>query len=82
MSNHPNRGKGGRCKNPTPAAIRAARERAGMTQQEAADSICSSLRTWEDWEGGRARMHPAFFRLFRILTTTGLQSTTGCGHGG
>lgn len=53
-----------------------------MTQQEAADSICSSLRTWEDWEGGRARMHPAFFRLFRILTTTGLQSTTGCGHGG
>ena len=46
------------------------------------DELCSSLRTWEDWEGGRARMHPAFFRLFRILTTTGLQSTTGCGHGG
>jgi DNA (cytosine-5)-methyltransferase 1 len=66
MGNHPNRGKGGPARNPKPAEIRAARERAGLSQGEAAALIFSTLRTWQDWEAGVARMHPGLWRLFRI----------------
>lgn len=53
---------------PAPADIRAARERAGLTQADAAERIHGKLRTWEDWEGGRAKMHPGLFELFLIKT--------------
>lgn len=52
--------------NPTPEQIRAARESAGLTQTEAARLIYSTLRTWQDWEAGKAKMSPAFFELFRL----------------
>lgn len=50
---------------PNPAEIRAARIASGLTQTAAADLIYSSLRTWQDWEAGKARMHPAFWELWK-----------------
>lgn len=51
---------------PTPAQIVAARESAGLTQTAAATLVYSTLRTWQDWEAGKARMHPGLFELFNI----------------
>lgn len=68
MTNHPNRGRDSKSGNPTSAEIRAAREGAGLSQTEAAALIDSALRSWQDWESGRRRMHPAFWRLFLIET--------------
>lgn len=70
MANHPNRNKGGRRNpgaNPSPAEVIAARREAGMTQREAASLIFCSWRTWQDWELGNRRMHPAFWMLWRML---------------
>lgn len=58
---------------PTPAEIRAAREKAGLTQTEAAVKVCATLRGWQNWEteGDSAehrRMHPGLFKLFLITT--------------
>lgn len=69
MTNHPNRSR-----RPAPGAnplreqIRAAREKAGLTQADAALLVYTALRTWEDWEAGRARMHPGLWELFCIKT--------------
>lgn len=70
MSNHPNRSKGpkGPSANPDPAEIRAAR--GDMSQTEAAALIYSTLRTWQDWEAGKARMHPGLWELFNIKRTS------------
>lgn len=68
MSNHPNRSKGGSnpARNPSPAEIREAREKAGLTQTEAGDLLYVSLRGWQKWEGAERPMHPAFWELFQI----------------
>ncbi|HEX9391468.1 MAG TPA: helix-turn-helix domain-containing protein [Usitatibacteraceae bacterium] len=58
---------------PAPPAIRAAREAAGLTQTAAAELIYSTLRTWQDWEKGVARMHPAFWELWRLKAKSGLK---------
>ncbi len=70
MSNHPNRSKKTRAagRNPTPAEIREAREKADLTQTQAAERINSTLRTWQDWEAGERRMHPGLYELFLIKT--------------
>lgn len=52
--------------NPQPSEILEARHRAGLTQSEAAALIHSTLRTWQDWEAGIARMHPGLWELFRL----------------
>lgn len=57
---------------PKPAAIRAARKAAGLTQTQAAALIYSTMRTWQDWEAGARRMHPALFELF-LLKSRGLK---------
>ncbi|WP_407058382.1 helix-turn-helix domain-containing protein [Zoogloea oleivorans] len=62
MQNHPNPGPKGPSANPAPAEIRAAREAAGLTQSQAAALIHSTLRTWQDWEAGKAR-RPAHLML-------------------
>ena len=49
---------------PTPEAIKAARAAAGLTQTQAAAMIYCTLRGWQDWEGGKRAMHPAFFEFF------------------
>ena len=51
---------------PTPDAIRAAREAAGLTQTRAAELIYSTMRTWQDWEAGKRAMHPGLFELFLL----------------
>jgi DNA-binding transcriptional regulator YiaG len=70
MPNHPNRGPKGPSSNPSPDAIRAAREAAGLSQSSAAELIHSTLRTWQDWEAGKARMHPGLWELFRIKSAS------------
>ena len=52
--------------NPSPSEIRQDREAAGLSQSAAAALISSTLRTWQDWEAGKARMHPGLWELFNI----------------
>ncbi len=67
MSNHPNRSRAGSAaRNPDPSEIRAEREVAHLTQTAAAELIHSTCRTWQQWEAGDRRMHPAFWELFQI----------------
>ena len=66
MPNHPNRGPKGPFSNPTPADIRAARELAGLTQTAAANLLYTTCRSWQQWEAGDRRMHPAMWELFEI----------------
>ena len=49
---------------PTPLEVRAARDRAGLTQAEAARMVYSSRRQWQRWEAGVHMMHPAKYRMF------------------
>ncbi len=54
---------------PGPAAVRRARESAGLTQTQAAQLIYSTLRAWQGWESPKGnpaarRMHPAMWELF------------------
>lgn len=69
--NHPVR-KAGNDRVPTPQEVRAAREKAGLTQAEAAVKVLGSVRAWEKWESLDAsenrRMHPGLFKLFLITT--------------
>lgn len=69
VSNHPNRSQANRgvASNPKPAEILRAREDAGLTQQQAADLLFSSWRTWQHWESDgpeNRRMPPAAWELF------------------
>lgn len=73
MTGHPSRSQVRRKANPTPAEVRAAREKAGLTQTQAAQVIYSTLSAWQKWESeeGAAearRMHPGLFELFLIKT--------------
>lgn len=54
--------------NPTPAQIKEARQQAGLSQSAAAELIYSTLRTWQDWEAGKAKMHPGLWELFKMKT--------------
>jgi DNA-binding transcriptional regulator YiaG len=66
MVTHPNRGndpyRPGRT--PRPAEILAARAAASLTQTEAAKLVHSALISWQQWEAGTRRMHPATWELF------------------
>jgi putative transcriptional regulator len=67
MSNNPNRSRdGSAASNPAPFEIKLAREAAGLTQTQAARLIYSGLRTWQQWEAGTRRMHPAMIEIFRL----------------
>jgi DNA-binding transcriptional regulator YiaG len=66
MSNHTNRPRY-QAGVPDPEEIRAARQTSGLTQAQAAELIYSSAQAWKQWETGRNRMHPAFWRLFKLL---------------
>ncbi len=69
MINHPNRSRSPTAAaNPTPEAIKAAREAAGLSQTEAGALIYSGLRSWQHWEAGERRMHPAMWELFLLKT--------------
>jgi len=66
MTNHPNRGAKAPSSNPAPVDIIVARKAAGMTQTAAASIVYSSCRSWQQWEAGDRRMHPAVWELFKI----------------
>lgn len=51
---------------PSPSEIYDARKEAQLTQAEAADLIHSKLRTWQDWEAGKAKMHAGLWELFLL----------------
>lgn len=51
---------------PTPDQIKQARKSADLSQTAAAELIHSTLRTWQDWEAGIAKMHPGLWELFLI----------------
>jgi len=51
---------------PTPQQIKQTRLDSGLTRKESAALIHSKYRTWQDWELGTAKMHPAFYELFLI----------------
>lgn len=57
---------------PTPEEVRAAREKAGLTQAAAAAKVLGSESAWIKWESLNAaenrRMHPGLFKLFLITT--------------
>lgn len=59
-----------RTEHPSPDEIRAAREAAGLTQAQAGALVHSALRSWQRWEEGAREMHPAFWELFRIKTSS------------
>ena len=46
---------------PDATTIREARTSAGMTQMQAAALIWHSIRTWQLWESGQRKMHPAIW---------------------
>lgn len=57
------------CKiSPHPDNIRAARISVGITQMQAADLIHVDISTWQRWEMGDRKMHPAMWELFLIKT--------------
>ena len=69
MTCHPNRSRAaGPASNPKPEQIRAAREAAGLTQTQAGELVFGTLRTWQDWEHGARRMHPALWAFFLLRT--------------
>ena len=53
-------------RNPAPPEIRAMREATGLSQTAAAEIVHTTCRTWQQWEAGDRKMHPAFWELFRI----------------
>lgn len=59
---------------PTPAAILAAREAAGLTQEQAGAVLYCAERTWQDWERGRRTMMPALFECFCARATCSISS--------
>lgn len=68
---HANRSRQNRsaASNPTPAEVRAARQKAGHTEQQAARLIYATETTWKEWEteqSERRRMHPASFELYLL----------------
>ncbi|OHE80703.1 MAG: hypothetical protein A2X76_01500 [Lysobacterales bacterium GWF1_69_6] len=70
MVNHPNRGRRlSLAANPTPEAVRQARERAKLTEADAAQLVYATDRVWQQWETGERRMHPGLFELFQLKTT-------------
>ena len=53
---------------PNADQIKAARVVAGLSQTVAAELIYSTLRTWQDWEAGKAKMHAGLWELFNMKT--------------
>ena len=42
------------------------REAAGLSQTAAGALLHTTCRTWQQWEAGDRRMHPAFWELFLL----------------
>jgi DNA-binding transcriptional regulator YiaG len=64
---------------PHAAAVRSVRVDAGLTQTAAAELVHTSLRSWQQWEAGARRMHPAFWELF-LLKVRGCPQAASHGY--
>jgi hypothetical protein len=54
---------------PTPEEVKAARIAAGLTQKEAGELVAShGWKTWQRYEYGNRKMHPATWELFLLKT--------------
>jgi len=54
---------------PTPEQVLKAREKAGLTQAQAADLVhASTTQRWTEWESGKHRMSVAMWELFLLKT--------------
>lgn len=53
---------------PTFDAVKVARSKAGLTQQNAAALIGQDGRAWRRYESGDVAMHPASWELFLLKT--------------
>lgn len=62
-------------KTPTTSEIRAAREAAHLTQEQAAALIYKQRLAWARWEAGSREMDPAYWELFQIKTLPGVSTT-------
>ena len=51
---------------PSAEEIHAARERANLTQAQAATLVHSNERRWRDWESGTHKMRPSTWELFLL----------------
>lgn len=51
---------------PEKEEIQEARACAGISQTVASELIYSKLRTWQDWEAGKAKMHAGLWELFLL----------------
>ena len=54
---------------PTPDQIKAARQKAGMTQTQAADVIYKKVLAWQRYESGDRAMDYALYELFLLKTS-------------
>lgn len=55
-------------KMPSPSAIKEARHRAGLTQEQAGAVVGTSRRGWQNWENGTRSMPAAKWELFQLKT--------------
>ena len=53
---------------PNPTEIRENRRSKGLTQAQAASIIHVALITWQNYEQGNRKIHPAFWELFTLKT--------------
>ena len=60
--------------NPTAKEIRKARDKAGLTQRQAADLLYKESYTWGKWEQGINKMHWGDWELFHIKAKLEMKS--------
>lgn len=56
---------------PSPATIKKARERAGLSPREAAELIGYTRQAWGNWERGDRKMRSSLYTDFLRLTRKG-----------
>lgn len=61
-----------RIESPTPQQILEARKAAKLTQTAAAALIYTALGSWQKWELGTRKMHPAMWELFLLKIRSSL----------
>ena len=62
----------------TPAKLKQARRKAGLTQQATADLLGVSIKTVQSWEGGWRNMPEPMWRLFLMLVeVAGVEPASG-----
>lgn len=66
MTNHPGRKPVPSLPDTLPQALTQARQRAGLTQTQAAKLLGAGLRTWQQWEAGDRRVPASALELWLI----------------